>query len=49
MTDVGMENDSMGHVHVWERKMGACVCGAKVPSWLQAAWNRHAEKKPASS
>lgn len=49
MTDVGMENDSMGHVHVWERQNGACLCGTPVPSWLQSAWDRYAEKNPSGS
>lgn len=41
MADVGMHNDGMGHTHTWERDGGACVCGAPVPSWLQAAWDRY--------
>lgn len=44
MSDVGMENDGLGHTHTWERDGGACVCGELVPSWLQAAWDRYAEK-----
>jgi hypothetical protein len=49
MTDVGMENDGMGHIHTWERDGGDCLCGAPVPRYLIAAWNRFAESNPADS
>lgn len=42
--DVGMQLDGQGHVHTWERNGGACVCGEPVPTWLQASWDRFAEK-----
>lgn len=43
MPDVGMSNDGP-HTHTWERDGGACVCGEPVPSWLQAAWDRYAQR-----
>lgn len=45
MTDaVGMESDGMNHIHAWACEQGSCVCGEPVPTWLQAAWDRYAEK-----
>lgn len=43
MSDMGMDNDGMGHTHTWERDGGSCVCGEPVPVWLAAAWERHSE------
>lgn len=42
--DVGMENDGMGHVHMWQRNGGTCLCGEPVPAYLAAAWARFTEK-----
>ena len=44
MTDVGMANDGMGHVHAWNRDRQPCECGQSVPAYLLAAWDRYSDK-----
>lgn len=39
-----MPDDNELHVHYWNTDRQPCECGAPVPAYLVAAWDRYAEK-----